>query len=73
MVIPHHVADGFGGFAVCFVRRIAGFVHGVQNAPLHGLKPVADVGNGAVLNDIFGIPAEAVADDLFEISRQKLF
>ncbi|MNN68463.1 hypothetical protein D3C81_1841760 [compost metagenome] len=73
MVVTHNVTDGLGRFAVRLVRGITGVVHGVQNPALHGLQPVPYIGDCPVLNNIFGIPAKAVTDDLFQKSRQKLF
>ncbi|MNW46383.1 hypothetical protein D3C74_236760 [compost metagenome] len=73
MIVPHDVPDGFGRLPVRLVRRIAGIVHRVQNPPLHRLQPVANIGNRPVLNNVFGIPAKAVAYNLFQKRRQKVF
>ena len=37
------------------VGRQAKFGHGVNDAPLHRLQPVADMGQGPVENDVHGI------------------
>ncbi|MNV84705.1 hypothetical protein D3C71_1785980 [compost metagenome] len=73
MIVAHYVPDGLRRLPVSLVRRVAGIIHGVQNAALYGLQPVAHVGDGPVLNDIFGIPPKAVADDFLQKRRQKLF
>ncbi|MNJ47117.1 hypothetical protein D3C77_422650 [compost metagenome] len=72
VIVPHDVTDGFGGFAVWLVRVIPRVVHRIQNPSLNGLQAVAHIRNGAILNDIFGIPAEPVTNDFLQIGRQKV-
>ena len=47
MVLAHHLADDGRGLAVGLVPVHAHFVHGVEDAPVHGLQPVAHVGKRA--------------------------
>ena len=44
MVFAHHVADDAGGFAVAAVPQIAVCLHRIEDAAMHRLQPVADVG-----------------------------
>ena len=47
MVLAHDVADRSGRLAVGLVVGVAGLVHGVEDAPVHRLQPVAQVGDRA--------------------------
>ena len=47
MVFAHHVADDAGALAGGLVGRQAHLLHGVQNAAMHRLESVADVGQRA--------------------------
>ena len=47
VVFTHRVTNGTRGFSVRFVERVAGFVHRVQNAAVHRLKAIAQIGNRA--------------------------
>ena len=47
MILAHDVAHHAGGFAIGLVRRVAGFLHGEQDSPMHRLQPVARVGQRA--------------------------
>ena len=47
VVGPHHVADDLGALLVRPVRLHPGLVHPVEDAPVHGLQPVAHVGQRA--------------------------
>ena len=40
MVFAHHFANIGGGFAIGPIRRVAGVMHGIQDAPMHRLQPV---------------------------------
>ena len=51
VVFAHHVADHAGRFAIGLVRRVAGLLHGEQDAPMHRLQPVARVRQGAADDD----------------------
>ncbi len=43
MIFTDHVADDAGRFDVFLVRRVPLFVHRIENAPMHGLQPVARI------------------------------
>ena len=43
MEIAHHLADHLGGLLVAAGRKEAHLAHGVEDAPVHGLQPVAHV------------------------------
>ena len=58
MVLADHVADGTGRLHVRLVRRVAGLVHGVQDAAVHRLQTVAHVGQGAGDDNGHGILEE---------------
>ena len=47
VVLAHHVADHAGRLARRLVGRVAGLVHGEQDAPVDRLQPVAHVGQCA--------------------------
>ncbi len=55
VVLADHVADGTGRLHVRLARRVARFVHGVQNAAVHRLQAVAHVGQGAGHDNGHGI------------------
>ncbi len=47
VILADDVADRAGGLVVGTLRREVQLVHGVKNAPVHGLQPVADIGKRA--------------------------
>ena len=47
MVFTHHVANHARRFAIGLVSRVAGFLHGKQNAPMDRLQPIAHIGQSA--------------------------
>ena len=55
VVLAHHVADDAGRFHVCLVRRVAVLVHRVEDAPVHGLEPVAGVGQRPAHDHAHGV------------------
>ena len=56
--LAHDVAHGAGGLAVGLVVRVGGLVHGVKDAPMHGLEPVAQVRDRAGDDHAHGIIEE---------------
>ena len=48
MEVAHGVADDLGAFAKLALRLEAELAHGVEHAPVHGLQPVAHVGQRPV-------------------------
>ena len=66
-----HVADGAGGLLRLGGGGQAELAHGIDDAPLHGLEPVAEEGQGAVEHDVHRIVEVGafgvfVQRDLFE-------
>jgi len=61
VVFTDHVADDAGGFAVGLVVGEAVLVHREQDAAVHGLQPVAQVGNGAADDHAHGVVEIAAA------------
>ena len=47
VILAHHVADDAGGFAEGPRRIVAAFLHGVEDAAVHRLQPVARIGQRA--------------------------
>ena len=47
VVQTHHLADDARALVPAAVGPVATVVHGVQHPAMHGLEPVADVGQGA--------------------------
>ena len=52
MVFTQAVAHDAGALAVGLVRGDAQFVHGVEDAALHGLQAVLHAGQGALQDDV---------------------
>ena len=48
VVVAHHLADDLGALLVAAVGIELQLAHGVEDAPVHGLQPVAHVGQRAV-------------------------
>ena len=69
VILADDVADGTGGLHMRTVRRIAGLVHGVQDAAMDRLQAVAHVGQGAADDDAHGILQERRCHFLAEICR----
>ncbi len=55
VVDAHGLADDLGALGVLLVRLQAHLVHGVENAAMHGLEAVADVGKRAPDDDRHGV------------------
>ena len=55
VVLAHHVADDQRRLAVRPAEIVAGVAHGVEDAPLHRLEPVADVGQSAADDHAHGV------------------
>ena len=53
--LADHIPHGAGGFLELGGGAQAQFGHGVNDAPLHGLQAIADVGQGPVQDDIHGV------------------
>ena len=62
VVAAHHVADDLGGLGRLAVEReVRVVVHGVEDAPLDRLEPVADVRQGAAGDHRHRVPDEPAA------------
>ncbi len=51
MVFAHDIADDAGALAGGAIGLQAHLLHGVENAAVHGLESVADIGQGAADDD----------------------
>ncbi len=51
MVFAHDIADDAGALARGAIGLEAHLLHGVENAAVHGLESVADIGQGAADDD----------------------
>ena len=69
-VVFHGVADDAGYFVEAAVVH---FVHRVQDAALHRLEPVVDVGNGALFDDVGGVFDEVVFVEAVDVCHQTRF
>src|SRR6266566_69068 len=58
VILAEHFADDGGGFLVRPARNEAELVHGVEDAPVDGLQPVAHIGQRALHDDAHGIVEE---------------
>ena len=70
VVVAHDVAYDLGGLGVLFVELQAHFLHAVEDAAVHGLEAVADVGQGASDDDRHGVVEVGPAHLLFDIDRE---
>src|SRR5699024_3033335 len=66
MIVTDDITHSFGGFPVPFLECVALFEHRIQYSSLHRLQTVPDIGNRAVLDHIFTVPSETVADDILQ-------
>ena len=72
--LAEYVADGAGGLLELGRRREPKLGHGIEDAPLHGLEAVADVGQGAVQDDVHGIvQVRLLAEDMERHALQALW
>ena len=55
MVLTHRIADDAGAFGVGPVRQVLVLVHREQDAPVHGLQAVADIGQSAAHDHAHGV------------------
>src|SRR5699024_3277619 len=67
MIVTDDITHSFGGFPVPFLECVALFEHRIQYSSLHRLQTVPDIGNRAVLDHIFTVPSETVADDILQL------
>ena len=67
VVVAHGVADDLGALGVLFVGLEAHFLHGVEDAAVHGLEAVADVWQGAADDDGHAVVQVGPAHLLFKV------
>ncbi len=70
MVLAHHVADDAGRLAEGPRRVVAAFLHGVEDAPLHRLQPVARIGQRTRHDHAHGVIEVGAAHLLFDGDRR---
>ncbi len=69
VILAHHVADDAGGFAEGPRRIVAAFLHGVEDAPLHRLQPVARIGQRTRHDHAHGVIEVGAPHLLFDGDR----
>ena len=69
MELAHHLADDAGAFGKTLVGIEAQEPHGVHDAPVHGLQPVAHIGQRAVHDRRQRIGEIALFERLFQVDR----
>ena len=67
MILADDVADDTGRLLVGLVPVVGQLVHGVQHAPVHRLKAVANVGQSAADDDAHGVVEIRLAHLVFEV------
>ena len=71
MVVTHDVADDLGRLGVLLVELEAHLLHAVEDAAMHGLEAVADVGQGAADDDRHRVVEIRPAHLVFNIDRNQ--
>ena len=69
VIVAHRVADDLGALQEAAVRRQPQLVHGVEDAPVHGLQAVAHVGQRAVHDGRQRVRQVALFQRVLEIDR----
>ena len=69
MELAHHLADDAGAFGETLVGIEPQQPHGVHDAPVHGLQPVAHIGQRAVHDGRQRIGEIALFERLFQVDR----
>ena len=67
MVFAHYVADDAGALARGAIGLEAHLLHGVENAAVHGLESVANIGQSAADDDRHGIVEIRLAHLVFNV------
>ena len=67
VVLADDVADHAGGLLVGLVPVVTELAHGMQDAPVHGLQAVANIGQRAADDDAHGVVEIRLAHLVFEI------
>ena len=69
VIVAHRVADDLGALQEAAVRRQPQLVHGVEDAPVHGLQAVAHVGQRAVHDGRQRVRQVALFQRVLEVDR----
>ena len=64
--IPHDVPDRLGRLTIALVKGIAVLIHGIKNTALHRLQAIANVRQGPLLNDVFGVATKTLSHDVLK-------
>jgi hypothetical protein len=73
VILTEHVADDRGAFDVRAVPRDVGFMHRVQDAPMHRFQAVPDIGKRPAHDHAHGVIEVRMPHFSFEADRQGLF
>ena len=73
VVLAHDFAGDLGALARGFVGRQSHFVHSKEDAPMHRLEPVADIGERAAHNDAHGVIEIRPPHLVFDIDGDEVF
>jgi hypothetical protein len=73
MVLAHHFTDDFGALASGLVGRQSHFVHAEEDAAIHGLEAVADIGERAAHNHAHGVIEIRAPHLIFDIDGNEVF
>jgi hypothetical protein len=71
VVVTHDVADDLGRLGVFLVELEAHLLHSIEDAAVHGLEAVADVGQGAADDDGHRVVEIRPAHLVFDIDRKQ--
>jgi len=72
MVLAHGVADDLGALGVLLVEVQAHLMHGKEDAAMHGLEAVADIGQSAADDDRHGVVEVRAAHLLFNVDGDEV-
>ncbi len=73
VILAEHVADDCGALLVGTAGHEPQLVHGVQDAAVHGLEPIAHVGERALHDHAHRIVEERLAHLVFDEAREDAF
>ena len=73
MVLADHIPHDAGRFLVGLVPIVGKLVHGEENPAVHGLQPIAHIGQGAPDDHAHGVIEVGAAHFLLEADRVGFF
>ena len=73
MVFTHDFADDMGAFLGGLIDCVARFIHRIDDAALNGLQAVPRIGDGAVLDNVFGVDVKAIPHEFVHGGRIDYF